>query len=297
MIGTAHDGVVDWLMFVHEGKRYEVNLTFLMSNWQCIYGQGCPGMFGRQQSNTFPDIGCCTHGFWVSNDEDEARAEANIALLTDDDWDKDLRAHVERKGWKARSDKEPDGWRYKSRVIDGGCVFANRNGGSSGQPGCAFLALARRKGRDTGEHDNHTDYMPHVCHELPIKVQIWDDNVYGNEVMTLDAWDASRWTGSSANDNESWQHWWCVDVPEAYSASSPLYERMEKSLRLRMGDVPYDMMVELIKRKQPKVDPMPGAVTNGGRPLLPLLVGNRTPKRPDQNFEDHLARMKNNNKE
>lgn len=308
MKGSAHDGVVDWLQFRAADVKgidteWNVNLTFLLSGWECIYGRGCPGHFGVTDRYVAPDIACCSDGFYTSDEEDLANVELRISQLTDADWDQKNRAFVEKAG----------GWSYKkrgdlgvkSRTMEGGCVFANRSDGSTGKPGCAFVALANRLGENVDDatidgHDSHTKYMPGICHEVPLRFEM--ENIFepedaedyeGPQTIWVDAWDAGAWTaGDKTREQDDWMAWWCVDAPEAYRNELSLFVRMKDTLVARMGQETYDYLAELIARKQPKVDPMPGAVVNGGRPLLPLFVSGREPKRPDQNFKDHIESMR-----
>jgi len=284
--GTSRNGPVDWIEFNvprdDEEVGWRVNLNFMLSNYQCIFGQGCPGHFGVQDQHTIPDIGCCSIGFRIFDQEDFDSVNLMIAELTDEDWDKELRQHVEKKGrwWKylgtppekIRDQPEyNDNYDGNSLVVDGGCVFANRTGGSSGHPGCAFHVLAERTGR------HHTETKPEVCWTAPIRYYYDEED----EVNVIDAWDADNWGGADKDEtHDSWMRWWCMDTPDAYVGAEPVYVSLEHELRGNMGDAAYDEMVRLIKERSGNVvSPMPGAVRNDGRPMLPLLIGSRTPKR------------------
>jgi hypothetical protein len=97
--------VVEFTDPADESHRIRADLTWLMSSWTCIYGAGCHGVIeGRA------DDGCCSHGAFYSDDEDELEGEP------------------------AR----------KTRVVDGACVFLNRPGFAGGA-GCALHALALRQ--------------------------------------------------------------------------------------------------------------------------------------------------------
>jgi len=134
--------------------------------------------------------------------------------------------------------------------------------------------------------------MPMVCHQLPLKFDEDDPDDDDVVLIGIDAWDASRWNDDDPTaDHENWMRWWCVDVPEAYSGSSALYVTMEDTLRGEMGDAAYEQMVSLIEEQKPAVAPMPGSVRNDGRPLLPVLIGNRTPKRPNPDHDHALKEM------
>lgn len=293
--GTAYDLPVDWLQFQDPDRAnimWNINMTFMVSGWECLYGRGCPGHFGITDRYITPDLGCCTDSFYIEDEEDEKRIAQRITELTDADWDKDLRQYVEKHGWKYNISKEET----KGKVFQGGCVFANRIGGSSGKPGCAFLALANRLGEEVSDatdegHVSHTKFMPNVCHTLPFKT-LWDMEDEDHQVVTIDAWDAGRWTeGDPYADNEEWMMWWCVDSPEAYGNKTPLYVRMKDTLVQTMGENAYNLMCGLIKERTPVKSKMGGTVNNGGRPLLPVVIGGRKPKRPDPNFEIALKEM------
>ncbi len=47
------------------------DLTWLMSSWTCIYGAGCHGVVEGRAAD-----GCCTHGAYYSDEEDEQRVDA-----------------------------------------------------------------------------------------------------------------------------------------------------------------------------------------------------------------------------
>lgn len=256
----------------------KAHVNFLLSNWSCIYGRGCAGMFGDHEPNYNDDAGCCVDSFYFSGKEDFEHVEKMMGQLTDEDWDKELRANVEKHGWyrKFKDAEYEDGSidiNGKGRVLEGACVFANRNGGSSGKPGCAFHHMGERTGQD------HTDVMPEVCWALPIRfVEVETD------VWELGPWDISQWhmDDSEFNDFRYTARWWCMDTPDAFIGTNPVYKSLEKEIRKFIGDRPYELLVEALEARIASGNtyaPMPGAIVNDGRPLLPLLIGNRTPRR------------------
>src|SRR3990170_966671 len=60
---------------------FRCDLTWLTSNWTCIFGRGCQGIYADR-----PDDGCCTLGAHFADDDDEQRVAAHVAKLTDQDW-------------------------------------------------------------------------------------------------------------------------------------------------------------------------------------------------------------------
>lgn len=292
-----NDQGVDWLEVVippqnvEEEAEYTIraHLTFLLSNWECIFGRGCAGLFGVQDSVYNDDAGCCTDSFWFSDKDDYEHTAKMIKQLTPDDWDDELRAHVEKNGWANIYDSDDDTFNGKGKVYKGACVFQNRNGGSTGHPGCAFHYLGKRT------NQSHVDLMPTVCWQLPLRFTEVEDDIY-----TLTPWQSNDWNQSVNNFDDMRYHcaWWCTDSPEAYIGEGRVYRSLETELRKTLGDHAYDVLVAAIESRLASGNtyaPMPGAIVNGGRPLLPLIVGNRTPRNEPSNYPAILDKMKDNN--
>ena len=74
----------DWVEFVDPADPEGVvrgDLTWLLSSWTCVYGRGCQGVVeGRA------DDGCCSHGAFWSDDEDEQRVTAFARQLKAKTW-------------------------------------------------------------------------------------------------------------------------------------------------------------------------------------------------------------------
>lgn len=275
--------VIEWLEFTIDSENepdmevtWRIHVPFVLSRFECIFGRGCPGHFGVQSGHTFPDIGCCTMGAWFEDEADIQRTQKVVDLLTADDWDQNLDAKY-RKDWLVRYTREPkdDGEvSAKTRVHQGGCVFANRSDGSAGKPGCAFVAYATRV-KAQGEELSHADVMPNVCSHLPLRVKSDSD-----DVNYLVPWTKDEWGGKDDDDKyDSWMHWWCVDdSPEVFQGAQPVYLSYERELRRAMGNRAYEYMVERLKERLAlgPVRQMP-AVTDG-KPL-PTFIGARIPVR------------------
>ena len=63
----------EWVEYVDPGDPSNViraDLTWLLSSWTCIYGRGCQGVVEGRASD-----GCCSHGAFYSDEEDEARVQ------------------------------------------------------------------------------------------------------------------------------------------------------------------------------------------------------------------------------
>src|SRR5215475_6491473 len=67
-----------------EKKQWQIDVTFLASNWRCIFGCGCQGVL----TEPAPELvqGCCSYGAHFDSEEDIARVAAAAAELTDEEW-------------------------------------------------------------------------------------------------------------------------------------------------------------------------------------------------------------------
>jgi len=67
-----------------EDRTWVFDVTFFLSNWTCIYGQGCQGVL----TGPAPELvqGCCSYGAHFIDDDDVATVEAAAARLTNEQW-------------------------------------------------------------------------------------------------------------------------------------------------------------------------------------------------------------------
>src|SRR5436853_1609980 len=76
----------EWLSFEdpEEERTWVFDVTFLASNWTCIFGRGCQGVL----TGPAPELvqGCCSYGAHFTGVEDVARVEAVARTLTAADW-------------------------------------------------------------------------------------------------------------------------------------------------------------------------------------------------------------------
>ena len=75
----------EWVEFLDpENPEHLIaaDLTWLLSRWTCVFGTpACRGTVAGR-----PDDGCCSHGAFLSDDDDRARLDDAVKKLTDDDW-------------------------------------------------------------------------------------------------------------------------------------------------------------------------------------------------------------------
>ncbi len=200
-------------------ERFRCDLTWLTSNWTCIFGQGCPGIY---QSS--PDAGCCTLGAHFSGDEDHARVAEFVAELDPTEWELHDEGH--RGGW---TELDEDG-ELKTRAVDGACIFHNSPDFAGGY-GCSLHAHALATGREP-----HT-LKPDVCWQLPLRrefrvVDPGDGQTY-TEVV-IGEYTRTGWGPGGADLD-----WYCSANTEAHVGKDPVYVSNRAELLAMMGDAGY----------------------------------------------------------
>jgi hypothetical protein len=218
----------EWLEFTDPADPEHVvraDLTWLLSRWGCLFGDGCHGIVPGGAPH-----GCCTHGAFFTDDDDLRRVADWVERLTVDDWERhrpggpDAWTEVDVSG---QAGDEPQ---RRTARADGACVFHNRAGFAGGM-GCALHALALREGKHPLES------KPDVCWQLPIRrEQEWVTRPDETTVLvdTLTEFDRRSW-GPGGHD----LHWWCTSAPEAHTAAEPLYRSYAAELTALVGEPAY----------------------------------------------------------
>lgn len=222
--------------------RYVFDVTFLLSGYRCVYGAGCQGI----GANARPSHGCCSLGAHYADEEDRARAEAMPALLGPEYMQ--FHREAARAGVTARL----PGDEHRTRVVQGGCIFLNREGWPGGA-GCALHQYAV----DRGEH--YMTYKPEVCWIVPLRREVLEDVADDGEplwVTTITSYDRGAW-GPGGSDFA----WWCIDAPEAYGAAEPVYRSMESELRALSSDGVYEELAAYLDQRRAVMrKPLPMAI-------------------------------------
>jgi hypothetical protein len=209
-----------------DAQMFKCDLTWLTSQYTCIFGQGCAGIYAER-----PDDGCCTHGAHFADKGDEKRVRSFVKQLDPAQWQFHDAGTSSRNAW-IETDDEGD---RKTAVHEGACVFLNRPGFPGGE-GCALHGLALRQGR----HPLET--KPDVCWQLPIRrtfrdVELPDGTAYTE--VTIGEYDRRGW-GAGGHDFD----WYCTGNPEAHVAPEPLYVTSGPELTELMGRAAYDELVD-----------------------------------------------------
>lgn len=229
---TASDDEREWLSFEdpEEHRTWLFDVTFLTSNWTCIYGRGCPGI--EQTPAPELELGCCSHGAYLSDAEDRAHVETCIDQLTAEHWQ--LRERAEELGGPLWQDA--DGW-WRTRVVDGACVFQNRTDHLGGA-GCAFHHMAIATGQP------HHLVKPEICWQAPLRRED-HETVTGHVYSMVREWHRRDWGGE---ETDVW--WWCTDDEDAHVGSRPVYEEMAGELAAICGQTVFGWLrAELEERR------------------------------------------------
>lgn len=212
--------------------RYLFDVSFLTSNYACIYGKGCPGSVGVPED----DRGCCRLGAHFVDDDDRGQTVAMVDVLGEEYLQNYGLAR--RKGVVAR---DGDG-SQRTRVTNGACIFLNRTGWKRGA-GCALHQYAI----DRGEHV--VDYKPEVCWLIPLRREVqtdWADDGQERVTTTITSYDRGAW-GDGGVDFE----WWCTtDDDQAYQGSSPVYVSMKRELITMTSRSVYAELVRYLDRRR-----------------------------------------------
>lgn len=219
----ADDTPHEWLSFVDsDGDTWMFDLTFLTSNWTCIYGAGCPGILSEPAPERVE--GCCSYGAHFTGEGDLERVAHAVARLTDETWQ--FRRESLRRGGPFKR----EGGATVSRLVGDACIFLNRPGFANG-PGCALHQGAVAAG------ERPLDWKPDVCWQLPLRlVEHVDENE--RTTRTLREWQRRDW-GPGGDEF----HWWCTDAPDAFVAHRPVYEEMRDEIVEMVGSAVYDGLV------------------------------------------------------
>ena len=233
---TALDFPREWIEFSDPADAEHViraDLTWLCARWTCIFGRGCQGVIeGRA------DEGCCSHGAFFSDKDDERRVRRFAEQLTPAEWQNADIGRTKR-GKLAIVEKDSvgdDDDRRRTRTVDGACIFLNRPGFSGGA-GCALHSFALR----TGRHPLET--KPEVCWQLPLRrAQDWVERPDGTRVLvsTISEFDRRGW-GEGGHD----LHWWCTSSPDAHVGGEPLYISYGPELTELIGAKAYEELSRL----------------------------------------------------
>lgn len=242
-LGRRHQAH-EWVSFQDpdEARTWVFDVTFLLSRWTCIFGNGCQGVL----TGPAPELmqGCCSYGAHFVDEADEQAVVAAAARLDATQWQH--RAKGRRGGFVTTDD---EGARI-TRLVDGACIFLNRPGFARG-PGCALHVGAL----DAGERP--LDWKPDVCWQLPLRRE---DVVEGDRVTsTIRQWDRGNWGEGGAEF-----HWWCTESPEAFISETPVYLSLRDELIELTTNDAYNLVAAHCQARLGRAKPLPHPATRKG---------------------------------
>lgn len=184
-MNTAPTDRHEWVSFEDpdEDRTWMFDLTFLTSNWMCIFGRGCKGVL--REDATDLGQGCCSYGAHFEDDADRARVEAVAVRLDDSEWQ--FASVARKRGGPTRTLRDGGS---ATRLVDNACIFLNRPGFPTG-PGCALHFAAERRG------ESQLDWKPRVCWQLPLRREDTVDD-QGHVTSTLREWKRRDWGDGGA---------------------------------------------------------------------------------------------------
>ena len=212
-----------------EERTWIFDVTFLTSNWTCIFGRGCPGVLTAPADEL--EQGCCSYGAHLVDENDATEVKAAAERLDDTQWQ--FRQVARREGGPIHTD---DDGTATTRIVDDACIFLNRPGFAGGA-GCAL----HRAAIDAGERP--LDWKPDVCWQLPLRrVDQTDDDGHVNS--TLREWKRRDW-GEGGHEF----HWWCTDAPDAFVGHRPVHAELQDEIVELVGQWAYDQLVDYVARR------------------------------------------------
>ncbi|HEY3842434.1 MAG TPA: hypothetical protein VGL48_04215, partial [Acidimicrobiales bacterium] len=218
-----------WVSFEDEGEErtWVFDVSFLTSNWKCIFGQGCQGVL----TGPAPELvqGCCSYGAHLIDKKDARRVEKAAATLTPEEW----QFHGVKKD-VIRKNKDGE---LTTRLVDEACIFLNRPGFAAG-PGCALHVAAVNRGV------NPLKLKPEVCWQLPLRREDTVDDENGHVTSTIRQWDRNHW-GKGGEEF----HWWCTESPDAFVGTKPVYREMQAELTEMVGAGVFERLVAYLRQR------------------------------------------------
>lgn len=217
----------------NEERTWVFDVTFLVSNWQCIFGSGCQGVYSEEATDL--EEGCCSHGAHLVDKADRKNLKKHAAQLTDEQWQFRHLA-LGPDGRVTGITEKNDEAVHVTRVVNGACIFLNRPGFAGGS-GCALHRAA------IGAGERPLDWKPEVCWQLPIR-RFDDKDSYGHVTSTIREWKRRDWGEGGAEF-----HWWCTDAPDAFVGRKPVWQYMAAELTEMVGDDVYRQLAKYLRTR------------------------------------------------
>lgn len=218
-----------WIELHTEKTSWLLDIEFLMSSYECNWGNGCKGINPQK-----PHLGCCANGAYLE-ESDIKLLEERVKTLTPETWQRHGTNYLQ----KVRdSGKFPlpifSKAEYKTAVADkndtvSGCVFSN-DPDFAGGAGCALHIAA------TNAEENPMDWKPTICWQMPLFVDFVTE--LNTHIVRAFYW------------SEEDYPWFCMNDEINWVAKKPLYQTMagelERSIKHYGDEEAYPKIKELL---------------------------------------------------
>jgi hypothetical protein len=217
----------------NEDRTWVFDATFLMSNYECIFGRGCQGVLDADATDM--NQGCCSYGAHMLDEDDVSDVQRHVQRLTPEHWQFHDKAKKRGEGTDSWLKAEKDGTEV-TRLVDDACIFLNRPGFAGGA-GCAFHVAAEAAG------ERPLDWKPDVCWQVPVR-RSDETEADGHITTTVREWKRRDW---SEGGHEF--HWWCTDSHEAFIGKNPAYQYLREELIEMSNPAAYKMLVKILEAR------------------------------------------------
>jgi len=202
------DGSLERFVDPVDDTEWLVDLEFLGSHWTCIWDRGCQGILNQPA----PELrqGCCSLGAELLDESESLNIAALAATLDETVFQYALAA--------AAGGVFADERRRATRIVDGACIFLNRDGFAGGA-GCALHLGA------LADAMSPIDWKPSVCWQLPLKVER-----DGGGRATIRRWRRRDWGPGGAE-----MAWCCTEAPDAFIGDDRVVDGLAEELAALVG--------------------------------------------------------------
>ena len=230
------DGLHEYISFEDpdEDRTWVFDATFLLSNYECIFGRGCQGVLDADATEM--GQGCCSYGAHMLDEDDVADVDKAVARLTPEHWQFHNKMKKGVTGPERWMKTERDGTEV-TRLVDDACIFLNRPGFSGGA-GCAFHTAAVAVG------ESYIGWKPDVCWQVPVH-RADETEADGHITTTIREWKRRDW---SEGGHEF--HWWCTDSHEAFVGKKPTYIYLKDEIVAMTNEKAYNILVKLLDSRK-----------------------------------------------
>ncbi len=288
---VAPDFPREWFEFVNPEDPEHIiscDLTWLLSRYQCAFGT--PACLGIDAAN--PDVGCCGHGAFLCDDDDRGNLTATVERMVADKemlgiqwWQRQPEGLLEEFATEHAGDDAQDAqsktdseeiepwlvWdeldndegepepALKTKVIEGACIFANRQGWPTGA-GCALHQWAAHHGI------SHIEAKPEVCWQLPLRrLEDWEERADGVEILrtTITEYDRRGWGGGGEDFD-----WYCTGDPNTHRNAEAIWRTHRDELVELIGLPCYEILAQHCQARE--AAGLAGAFGPSGYPLLAI---------------------------